>query len=302
MGRTLLTNAALFDGEHDVVPGSTVVMDDQRIVDVARGATIEADARDCVVDLGGRTLMPGMVITHYHSTYTELGSVTAPFGLENPVPYQAIQATQNVAAALACGYTSIVSAGAAHDIDASLAKAIDDGVIVGPRLLPCSRELSTTGHANDWAPWWWHVTTMGATRMCNGAEEFRLGVREEIKRGAQMIKLYVTGGHGVRAPAEQMEMTADELAAAIDAAHARGALVRGHIANRDAIMLAVDLGIDIIDHGDGMDEQCMKAVLDAGIFVVPSLFFLETILSFMPPDSDAARVCSEVCREAGRRW
>jgi imidazolonepropionase-like amidohydrolase len=289
MDRLLLTNANLFDGSAPVA-GSTVVVEDDRVLEVHAGAAgaPAANGGERVIDLGGRTLMPGMTITHFHSTYAELGAITAPFGLDHPIPYQTIQASRAFGAALRCGYTGVVSAGAAHDIDASLAAAIEDGLIPGPRVLPCSREMSTTGHANDWAPWWWGVTAMGATRVCNGPEQFREGVREEIKRGARMIKLYITGGHGVRSPASQMEMARDEVAAAIETAHSRGVQVRAHIANRDAIMMALDLGIDVIDHGDGMDESAMRAVVDAGVFVVPSLHFLETLITRFPPGSPTA--------------
>jgi imidazolonepropionase-like amidohydrolase len=69
-------------------------------------------------------------------------------------------------------------------------------------------------------------------------------------------------------------MTREEMGAAIEAAHQRGAMIRGHIANREAILMAVDLGIDVIDHGDGMDGECIERIVAAGTFVVPSMFFL----------------------------
>jgi imidazolonepropionase-like amidohydrolase len=108
-------------------------------------------------------------------------------------------------------------------------------------------------------------------RRCDGADEFRKAVRDEIKRGARMIKLFVTGGHGVATPKDRTELTRDELAAAIDAAHDRGARVRGHITNKAAILLAIELGIDIIDHADDLDDECIAALRETGTFVVPSL-------------------------------
>jgi imidazolonepropionase-like amidohydrolase len=69
-------------------------------------------------------------------------------------------------------------------------------------------------------------------------------------------------------------MTRSEMAAAIEAAHQRGAMIRGHIANRDAILMAVELGIDVIDHADGMDRECIEKIVAAGTFVVPSMFFI----------------------------
>jgi len=118
-------------------------------------------------------------------------------------------------------------------------------------------------------------------RLCDGAEQYRLAVREEIKHGARMVKLYLTGGHGVNSPKEQIEMTRDELVAAIETAHSRGARIRAHIANKEAILMAVELGIDIVDHGDGMDAECIEAIKAAGVFVVPGIYFPELILSSM---------------------
>jgi imidazolonepropionase-like amidohydrolase len=113
----------------------------------------------------------------------------------------------------------------------------------------------------------------GAVRICDGPEAFRLGVREEIKRGASIIKLFVTGGHGTSSPKDRMEMTRDELAAAIDAAHQRGVLIRGHLVNKPAIMTALELGIDIVDHCDELDDEVIAALVETGASVVPSLHF-----------------------------
>ena len=272
--RLVLTNATVVDGDHHPVAGRTVVVDGKRISDVVEGLPDDVRADDRVVDLGGRTVMPGMVTCHFHSTYHELGSKPAPYGLEEPPALQVVRAVNNLGLAVRSGFTSAVSAGVPFAIDASMKLAIDSGLIVGPRLVPGSSDVSTTGHAGDKSfIWYWDVGSMGAIRRCDGPEEFRKGVREEIKRGAEIIKLFVTGGHGTVGPRESLEMTRDEMAAAIDAAHQRGAKVRGHIANREAIHMALDLGIDVIDHADGMDAKCIERIVASGTFVVPSVLF-----------------------------
>jgi imidazolonepropionase-like amidohydrolase len=276
VSRLVLRDVAVFDGANPLQPGMTITIEGDRVAAVDRGSGPSERAADegaTVLELTGHTVIPGMFTCHFHSTYHELGSTPSPFGNEHPPAYQALLAARNLRIALQHGYTSAVSAGAANDVDASLRKAVDDGLIPGPRLVPGSRELSTTGHSNDSTPWFWGAGPAGAVRLCDGPEEFRKGVREEIKRGAQIIKLFVTGGHGTLAPRERNELTRDELAAAIDTAHARGALIRGHIANKDALLMAVELGIDIVDHGDAMDDECIAALVEAGTFVVPSVFF-----------------------------
>jgi len=276
MARTYLTNAAVVDASGPRRTGVTVVIDGERIAEVrdaAGDATSDASADDRVIDVGGRTVMPGMVTCHFHATYDELGSNPAPFGLEDTPAYQAVIAARNLATALRCGFTGAVSAGAPHDIDASMKRAIDNGVIPGPRFLPGSRDVSSTGHANDNAPWHWDVHAWGALRVCDGADEFRKATRDEINRGAQIIKMFVTGGHGTTAPKERIEVTRDELQAVVDTAHARDVKVRGHIVSKEAILMALDAGVDVIDHGDELDEECIERMVAAGTFLVPSCFF-----------------------------
>jgi imidazolonepropionase-like amidohydrolase len=180
--------------------------------------------------------------------------------------------------ALRAGFTGAVGAGAANEIEPGVKQAIEDGLVIGPRFVPSGRELSTTGHGNDNSPWYWDLRQTGSVHLCDGADGFRLGVREEIKRGAEIIKLFVTGGHGTLAPKERMEMTRDELAAAIETAHSRGVKIRGHIVNKAAIMLAIELGMDIIDHCDDMDDEVIAALVETDTQVVPSLHFPKVFL------------------------
>ncbi len=277
MTRLALTGARLIDGNQPARTDAMVVIDGDRIAEVGTGAP--TGPVDRVVDLGGRTLMPGMFSCHFHSTYHELGSVpNTPYGDEYPPSYLAQISAKNLETALRLGFTGAVGAGGSHEVEGGVKRAIDDGLIPGPRFWASSRELSTTGHANDGVPWYWGMNASGAVRLCDGADAFRLGVREEIKRGAQVIKLFITGGHGVMAPKDRIEMTRDELAAAIDTAHSRGALIRGHLVNKPAILMALELGIDIVDHCDAMDDEIIAALVDTGATVVPSLHFPERFL------------------------
>jgi len=277
MTRLALTGARLIDGINPAVDGATVVIEGDRIAQVSSGSPPE-DV-DTVIDLAGQTVMPGMFTCHFHSTYHELGSKpNTPYGDEYPPSYLALIAAKNLKSALDCGFTGVVGAGGSHHVEGGVRQAIRDGLIVGPRFWSSSRELSTTGHSNDGVPWYWGMPTSGAVHLCDGADGFRLGVREEIKRGAQVIKLFVTGGHGTTAPKDRIEMTRDELAAAIDAAHQRGVLIRGHLVNKPAILMALELGIDIVDHCDAMDDEIIAALVDTGATVVPSLYFPKRFL------------------------
>jgi imidazolonepropionase-like amidohydrolase len=277
VARLVLSGATVLDADGPR-PHSTVAVEDRRIAVVCSDSVADAalDARpdDRVVDLGGRTVMPGLVSSHFHATYHELGSKVAPFGLEEPPALQAVRAAHHLELALRCGFTGAVSAGAPFAIDAAMKTAIAEGLFAGPRLMAGSRDVSTTGHAGDKSfPWYWDVGARGAVNRSDGPDEFRRAVREEIKQGAEIIKMFVTGGHGTVAPAEQTEMSRAELTAGIEAAHERGALVRGHIANREALHMALEAGIDVVDHGDGLDEAAIERMVGQGTFLVPSQLF-----------------------------
>lgn len=122
---------------------------------------------------------------------------------------------------------------------------------------------------------------MGVVRICDGPEEFRKATRDEIKRGAEIIKIYVTGGHGVTTPKHTISLAPDELRAVVDAAHGRNRRVRAHVAHKQGILDCVAAGVDIIDHADGLDDECIEAVVDAGTFVLPSLYLPLKILELM---------------------
>ncbi len=286
MGRLILTNATVLDGEHPAVTDRTVVIVGERIESVDGPEVASPDLAsgpdDVVVDLAGRTVMPGMATCHFHSTYHELGSTQLPYGSEEPPAYMAFQSHQNMMKALRCGYTTVVGAGAGQDVEPGVDLAIRRGLVPGPRVVPCGRELSTTAHSNDVVPWYWNMPGSGAVRICDGPDEFRKGVREQVKRGARIIKLFVTGGHGTTSPKARIEMTRDELAAAIDAAHEKDVLIRGHLANKPAIMMALELGIDVVDHCDEMDDEVIAACVETGAFVVPSIYFPKVFVDFFP--------------------
>jgi imidazolonepropionase-like amidohydrolase len=271
--RLVLRDATVLDAD-GARPGTTLAIEGRRITAVRTGQALEGGPGDRVVDVAGRTVMPGMVSSHFHATYNELGSKTAPFGLEEPPALQAVRAAHHLELLLRSGFTGAVSAGAPFAIDASMKTAIAEGLFPGPRLVAGSRDVSTTGHAGDKSfPWYWDVGARGAINRSDGPDEFRRAVREEIKQGAEIIKMFVTGGHGTVAPSERTEMSRAELSAGIEAAHERGALVRGHIANRAAVHMALDAGIDVIDHGDGLDEAAIERMAELGTFLVPSQLF-----------------------------
>jgi imidazolonepropionase-like amidohydrolase len=256
------------------------VVEGTRITEVC-DAPVPARPDDRVVDLRGRTLMPGMVISHYHSTYQDITIMPEPLGLEKPPGYLMLVAANHVRRALLQGFTGIVSAGVVNDnIDAELALAIADGIVPGPRLLAGGLGLDTTGDYNDTGKYWWRLGNLGAQRFCDGPDEFRKAVRQEIKRGVQIIKIFASGGHGVPEDDQTRGFALDELRAIVEAAHHRGKRVRAHCAWRDRILECANEGVDIIDHGDQMDEACLEAMQANATFLCPGLYFVKLLLDY----------------------
>jgi imidazolonepropionase-like amidohydrolase len=276
MDRTIITNARVFDGEAVLPSGTEVVVEGRTIAEVTVAAARGSD--DHVIDAHGATVLPGMTSGHFHTTYHDVGATQQPFGLEKPPAYAAYQALHNARLALAAGFTNLVGASCAFDVDASLAAAVRDGLVVGPRLCPASRDLIATADSNDVVPWWWQASGMGVVRVCDGPEEFRKATRDEIKRGAKVIKVYVTGGHGVTTPKHTVSLAPDELRAVVDAAHGRNVRVRAHVATKQGILDCIAAGVDILDHADGFDDECIAAAVEAGTFVLPSLYLPLKIL------------------------
>jgi imidazolonepropionase-like amidohydrolase len=152
--------------------------------------------------------------------------------------------------------------------------AIDTGLIPGPRMVAGSRDISSTGHSQDaFFPWFWAPMENPNVLACDGADAVRRGIRTEIKRGAEFIKVFLTPGHGVYGPQGAVELTVDEMNAAVETAHERGVKIRAHIANIEGIHAALDAGFDLIDHGDGLDEKSIERIVAAGVFVCPSMLY-----------------------------
>ncbi len=279
MKRIVFQGANLLDGTNPARPRTTVIVEGERIASVGEGGTPSPSPEDRVVDLAGKTLMPGMISCHFHSSYHNITIQPEPLGVEKPAGYLTLAAAANLRTALMCGITGIVSAGAiSDDIDGQLKLAIEDGLIEGPRLLAGSRGLDTRGGYTDTENWWWDLGNKGAQRFCNGAEEFRAAVRDEIKRGADIIKIFPSGGHGVPEETHNMGLSREELRAVVETAHERGKKVRAHCAWRNVILECIRAGVDVIDHGDEMDAECIAAMVEAGTFLAPSMYFIQKLL------------------------
>lgn len=265
MQRVFFVGATLIDGVNPPLANTTAVVEGTRIAAVGRGAAVPVPvARDLIFDVTGMTLMPGLFQCHLHAAMDNLKSYRE-LDMKYPSSYLTLVAAKNAELVLRAGFTTAVGAGCPANIDVVLKHAIEAGLITGPRLHACGAHLITTGESLDYMPSFWNSGIRdGFGRVCDGPEEFRKVVRGEIKDGVDIVKVHVSGGHGSNLSADHLAITYDELSAASDAAHERGKKIRAHVASKAGILMAVRAGVDLVDHGDFFDDECIEAFLKNG--------------------------------------
>jgi len=286
------TNARVFDGRQALPGLKTVVLEGDRILSVS-----DAAAQGDVIDLTGMTLMPGLISCHFHTDFYKFtlaeGMAGDPLGKERPPGVLMAIGVRNCGVLLESGFTGYVGASCGHDIDAQLKLAIAEGIIPGPRIRACSPHIGTTADLNDSKKWWRKMETPGTDVFVDGPDAMRRTVREYIRRGAETIKFFASQGHGFPAKVSR-NMDTDEIAAIVKAAHGRGAKVRSHCADKAMIMECIELGVDIIDHGDEVDDEVIAAMVDAGTFWVPSLVYPRCLLDLGWGDAEMQRLYDHV--------
>ena len=287
MSRVLFKGANLLDGDNPARPGMSVLVVGERITTIAPDTQLTGVEADQVLELAGATLMPGMTQAHWHGSYEGIDFTPPPVGLEKPPGYLILIALKNAQRALQLGYTNLIGAATGDALDAQLKQAIEDGVVQGPRIMACGRWLITTGDCNDDPSfWWWDIRGLGAQRICDGADEFRKGVRQEIKEGAEVVKIFADGGHALIYGKGHNSMTRGELDAVVEAAHHRGKKVRSHVDTKQGVLMSIDAGVDLLDHADEMDEECIDAIIASGTYVCPSMYLPKALIERLIRDGN----------------
>ncbi|MBV9842989.1 MAG: amidohydrolase family protein [Sphingomonadaceae bacterium] len=285
-----LRNCRLFDGTSMLTGLHDVRIEGNLIASVARHDGLATAEND--VDLHGMTLLPGLVSCHFHPdnakfTYAEFLAGDR-LGKERPPGVMMALAIRAARALIDTGFTGYVGAACAHNIDAQLKMAIEEEIVPGPRIRPCSHHIGTTGDNNDSRKWWQQMVEPGTDLFADGRDALLRLVRTEIRNGAEIIKLYASSGHAIPGHRGTRNMARDEIAAIVEAAKGRGVKTRAHVCEKDLILECIELGIDVIDHGDETDEECIAAMVEAGTFWVPSLAFLQMLIDNKAPDPDGA--------------
>jgi imidazolonepropionase-like amidohydrolase len=275
MTRTVLSGGQVFDGTGSPVAAADVVLSEGRIADVGTG--LDGDEQ---VDVSGLTLLPGFFDCHVHVMVSGIDLVRR---LQRPFSYQFFEAARNLAATLDCGITMVRDAGGA---DLGVQRAVNDGLIDGPRMQIAISALSQTGgHGDGWLPSGMTTYLMSPhpgrpAGLVDGPEEMRKRVREIIRAGANVIKVHTSGGVlSPRDSPKHAQFRPDELAALIAEANAAGLPVMAHAQATDGIKNAVQAGVRSIEHGIYLDDEAIDMMLSAGTWLVPTLVAPHAVLS-----------------------
>lgn len=299
----LLTNAAIVDGTTDrPVPGMSVLIADGLIREVS-DKPIKTAAQS--VDLGGKTLMPGLIDCHVHVTAT-LTNLAQNAML--PDSLVALRSAEIMRGMLMRGFTTVRDVAGA---DIGLKMAVEEGLIAGPRLVICCKALSqTNGHSDfrgrfDTRETTWFERKLGMLgRIVDGVPECRRAAREEIKAGADFIKVMANGG--VASPTDPIAFlgfSREELIAIVEEAENAQTYVAAHLYTDQAIRRAVECGVKSVEHANLIEPATAQLMAAKGAWAVPTTVVYEALANEgaslgLPPES-VAKI--ETVRTGGMR-
>jgi imidazolonepropionase-like amidohydrolase len=289
LGASILTPAfakdtlILADAYIDVAKGKSVkdaaiIITDNQIKHVTTAASITNMADYSLIDLKGKTLVPGVMDMHVHLSFDADDNFLE--SMNYSVPRQTVIAVKNAQKTLLAGFTTVRDLGASGYSVIATRDGVNAGDIPGPRIWAVGHAIGITGgHCDDNFPApEAHAKAQG---VADGPWEVRTKVRENIKYGANAIKVCATGGvfsKGTQVGAQQM--TYEELKYAVDETHMRGLIIAAHAHGTSGIKDAIRAGVDSIEHCSFMDDEAIKMAIKAGTYLSCDIYNTEYTLAF----------------------
>ena len=261
----------------EYVPNAVILIQNDRIAAAGSGLSIPAGSR--IIDLGAATLLPGLIDVHTHllarmGTGNQIDEYILNLA-EKSAAYRALEGAADARATLEAGFTAVrdvENEGADYD-DVALRRAIDKGLVQGPRMQVATRAIAATG---GYFPVQLSPDLKGfpsGAQMITGADEARRAVREQIYYGADLIKIYadfVDAGSPNTKTQLHPTMTLEEIRTVVEEAHKGGHRVAAHAMTREGIRNAVEGGVDSIEHGNDVDKETLSSMAARGTFLVPT--------------------------------
>ena len=273
-GRTLLRAGHVLDVRTGAEPAAqTVIVSGDRIVGVAATSATPAAAGDVEIDLRAYTLMPGLIDVHTHITGAT--NFDPYFELSMTPGKEGIIGVENAKVTLEAGFTTIRNVGAGDYTDVALRDEIDAGRIPGPHMQVSGPPLGITGgHCDDnLLPFRYHAVGEG---VADGISAVQHKVRQNIKYGADLIKICATGGVLSKGDNPQAsQYTLEEMQAIVADAHRLGRKVAAHAHGAQGILWASMAGVDSIEHGSYVDDAAIAMMKKNGTYLVPTAYLVD---------------------------
>ena len=274
----LLHGGRFLDPRHDELrEGVEVLIEGERVKEVSDRSIKAASA--VRIDVSGHTVMPGLIDAHIHFFLAEVN-----LGLLEGMPLTLLttKAAAAARATLMRGFTTVRDAGGC---DHGFKAAIDNGIVEGPRVFIAGMPISQTGGHADFRRR--NQTSMECSccsglaymsRIADGVPEMLRAVRDELRKGADQIKLMVSGGVASQSdPLESLQFRVDEIEAAVEQAASWRTYVMAHAYSADAIRRAVQCGVRTVEHGNLIDEPVARVMAERGAYIVPTLVTYERL-------------------------
>ena len=275
--RTLVRAGHLLDVKTGkLLDSQTIVVVGETIQSIAPTANVQAQSGDTVVDLSALTVLPGLIDVHTHLT---MNTDFDPFHeVTSTNAKEAINGVANARLTLLAGFTSVRNVGAGGYTDVDLRDAINAGQVPGPHMLVSGPALGITGgHCDDdLLPFQYHIAGEG---VADGIAQVQQKVRQNIKYGADVIKICATGGVLSKGDDPQAsQYTLEEMQAIVADAHRLGRKVAAHAHGAQGILWATEAGVDSIEHGSYIDDEAIAAMKKRGTYLVPTLYLEDWML------------------------
>lgn len=297
----LLNDAnVVLDGRTELQPSLSILVRDDRIVAVTRDPIEPGDAT--VIDVAGKTVMPGLIDAHAHITGLSLSPKNLAYAAADIV----MAAATYLRNSLMAGFTTIREAGGADFTIAHLLKA---GAIIGPRMFYSGRALTQTGGGADFrtpielTDPCGHVSPLSVMSVIvDGIDKVREAAREELRKGATQLKAFVSGG--VVFPAEghptRYEFSEAELMAIVEEAAARGTYVMAHVYTDEGVQRCLKAGVRSIEHGNFMTEETVARMAEKGAYLDPTFISLVQRLETAPENNLPVAIVDNLKRTIDR--
>jgi imidazolonepropionase-like amidohydrolase len=294
----LLTNALLIDCTgNEPRERASVVVEGGRISEVRSGDSPQTARHDSIFDCDGMTLMPGLTDAHVHIGAVDVNILDQH--REHPSNLVALMMARVLEDTIHRGFTTVRDAGGT---DWSFKAAVERGIVEGPRLLVSDRPLSQTGGHGDWRratetqpPEIFCPTAGMRSVVCDGADAVRRAAREQLRLGADQIKVMASGG--AMSPADELaatQYTLQELRAAVEEAEAAGTYVMAHAYNDRSVRNCLESGVRSVEHGNLIDEETARLIARSGAYLVPTLVTYEALSddgrNYGVPESDIRKI------------